>query len=142
MNKLKDLLRTRMDVIAYLFFGVCTTCVNVASYWIFAEYFGVGVMASSCIAWFLAVLFAYVTNRLWVFHSTVHGFYSVLREMTNFFSCRLATGALDIACMYVFVVLLGFNGAIIKLFDDIVIIVLNYLASKFIVFRSKKQPSN
>lgn len=137
MNNLKALLLARIDIIAYLFFGVCTTCVNVASYWVFAEYLGVGVMVSSCIAWFLAVLFAYVTNRLWVFHSTVRGFYSVLREMTNFFSCRLATGALDIACMYVFVVLFGFNGSIIKLLDDIAIIVLNYLASKFIVFKAK-----
>lgn len=126
------------DVIPYLFFGVCTTIVNVVSYWVSAHLLHLGTMLSTVIAWILAVLFAYVTNRKWVFHSTAVGAHEIAKEMLSFFSCRLATGVVDWVSMFVFVDVLGWNDVIIKIVANIVVIVLNYVASKLIIFKKKK----
>ena len=79
------------DVILYLVFGVFTTVVNIVSYWLCAHVLGLGVMASSVIAWALAVFFAYVTNRTMVFHSSATGKGEILKEIGSFFACRLIT---------------------------------------------------
>ena len=123
------------DMIAYLFFGVCTTAVNVAVYWLAAHPLELGTMPSAVIAWIAAVLFAYVTNRKWVFHSQARGAAEIAREIASFFACRIATGVLDWACMYVFVDLLHWNDLIIKVAANILVIVLNYVASKLVVFK-------
>ena len=68
------------DVILYLVFGVFTTVVNIVSYWLCAHVLGLGVMASSVIAWALAVFFAYVTNRTMVFHSSATGKGEILKR--------------------------------------------------------------
>ena len=70
---LRALFEKYKDVIAYLFFGVCTTVVNVVVYWLAAHPCGLGTMPSAVIAWIAAVLFAYVTNKKWVFHSEARG---------------------------------------------------------------------
>ena len=127
------------DMIAYLFFGVCTTAVNVAVYWLAAHPLELGTMPSAVIAWIAAVLFAYVTNRKWVFHSQARGAAEIAREIASFFACRIATGVLDWACMYVFVDLLHWNDLIIKVAANILVIVLNYVASKLVIFRNSKE---
>lgn len=124
-------------VIAYLFFGVCTTVVNVIAYWICAHPLSFGVMPSTIIAWVAAVLFAYVTNRKWVFHSAVIGKKEICIEIAKFFLARLATGILDWSCMYIFVDVLNWNDMLIKILSNIMVIILNYLASKLVVFRKK-----
>lgn len=127
------------DVIPYLFFGVCTTVVNVVAYWICAHPLGLGTMMSTIIAWILAVLFAYVTNRKWVFHSEAHGAEAIGKEMASFFGCRLATGVVDWVCMFIFVEWLSMNDVIIKAAANFVVIVLNYVASKLIIFKKGKK---
>ena len=94
-------------------------------------------MPSTIFAWVLAVLFAYITNRKWVFHSTAKGSKEILKEMVSFFSCRLATGIVDWLCMFVFVDLLKFNDLIIKVAANVVVVVLNYVASKLFIFKKK-----
>lgn len=88
----KDIYSKYKDVIPYAVFGVLTTIVNIATYYVSAHIMRLTVMASTFIAWVLAVLFAYITNRRWVFHSEVHAIADILTEMIAFFSCRLATG--------------------------------------------------
>ena len=127
------------DVIAYLFFGVCTTVVNVVVYWLCAHPLKVRTMPSAVIAWIAAVLFAYVTNRKWVFHSQAYSATEIAREITSFFACRIATGVLDWACMFVFVDMLHWNDIVIKVAANILVIVLNYIASKIIIFRKGKR---
>lgn len=134
---IKNLMKKYWDVIPYLFFGVCTTVVNVISYWVCAHALTLKTMLSTIIAWILAVLFAYVTNRKWVFHSDVHEAKDICKEMTSFFGCRLATGIVDWLSMFVFVELLGANDVFVKLAANIVVIVLNYVASKLIIFKKK-----
>lgn len=133
----KELVKKYRDVIPYLFFGVCTTAVNVIIYWIVAHPLNAGVMLSTLAAWFGAVLFAYVTNRKWVFRSTANTLKEILNEMVSFFICRLATGFVDWACMLIFVKQLHMDDMFIKFFANILVIVLNYIASKLVIFRKE-----
>ena len=87
---MKDLYEKYKDVIPYLFFGVCTTLVNVVAYWICAHILSVNTMVSTVVAWILAVLFAYITNRKWVFHSDAITGKKIVKEVISFFGCRLA----------------------------------------------------
>ena len=135
--KLKALYTRYADVIPYLFFGVCTTLVNMAAYWLAAYPLGLSVPVSTVIAWVLAVLFAYVTNRRWVFHSEARTTSEILREMASFFSCRLATGLLDLGCMFLFVDVLHWNDLLIKALDNVLVVVLNYVASRLLIFRKR-----
>ena len=121
------------DIIPYGVFGVLTTLVNIVSYWVAAHPLGLSVMASTVIAWFMSVLSAYVTNRKWVFHSEAEGFEAIVKEMVSFFGCRLATGFVDLACMFVFVDVLHLDDVVIKVIANV--IVLNYVASKLVIFK-------
>ena len=123
------------DVILYLVFGVFTTVVNIVSYWVCAHVFGMSVMASTVIAWALAVFFAYVTNRTMVFHSSATEKGEILKENGSFFACRLGTGVVDWVIMFVFVNVLHFNDMIVKIAANFIVIVLNYVLSKFVIFK-------
>lgn len=137
-EKIIQLLTKYKSFIMYVVFGILTTFVNVITYYIFAHIFSFGTVSSSVVAWFVAVSFAYITNRKWVFESKSNAALEIFGEILKFFSCRLATGAVDWAIMYIFVDLLLFNDLIIKIIANIVVIVLNYVASLFVVFNSKK----
>jgi len=123
------------DVIPYIFFGGCTTLVNIIVYWFLAHPLGMATIPATIVAWCAAVLFAYLTNRRWVFYSTARGQSELLKELGSFFACRLATGVLDWACMYVFVDLLFINDMLIKILANILVIILNYIASKKVIFK-------
>ncbi len=137
MDKIRSLYKKYKDIVPYVFFGVCTTIVNVVVYWFFAYVLMQATMLSTIIAWIAAVLFAYITNRKWVFHSQAYGVVSIMKEIVSFFSCRLATGIIDWLCMYIFVDVLHANGVLIKFVANIIVIVLNYVASKLLIFRRK-----
>ena len=137
LKKILRLAEKYKSIIMYLIFGVLTTVVNVVTYYISAHIFSVNTVASSVIAWFAAVLFAYITNRKWVFNSRQTGFKNILFEISRFFLCRFATGVVDWVIMYVFVDLLSFNDIIIKISANIIVIILNYVASLLIIFRKK-----
>lgn len=136
---MKKLLQQYKDVIPYLFFGVCTTGVNVVTYWAMAHPLSMEVMLSTIVAWFAAVLFAYLTNRKWVFHSEASGSAEIMKELVSFFGCRLATGVVDWACMYLFVDILAWNDVLVKLAANVLVIILNYIASKLLIFRKKEK---
>ena len=138
---LKKLFNKYKDVIFYLFFGVCTTIVNVVVYWLCAHILHLSTIVSTSIAWALAVAFAYITNRLWVFHSKASGKKEIFREICSFTACRLLTGFLDVAIMYVFVDRLHCPDVVIKIISNIIVIVANYIASKLIIFNEKSNES-
>lgn len=134
MNAVKKLIEKYRNIGLYLFFGICTTLINVMIYWLAAYPFNLGVMPSTLTAWFVAVLFAYLTNRKWVFHSTAQTGKELIYEMLRFFLARLSTGIVDWICMFILVDLLGCNDMIIKFCVNILVIVLNYIVSKLIIF--------
>ena len=121
-----------MRVFMYLVFGVLTTLINIVSYWFLAHPLGIGTMPSTVAAWVIAVLFAYVTNRKWVFASTARTRGEILRELVSFFACRVATGLMDVAIMCLFAELMGFNDVIVKAASNVLVIILNYVGSRFI----------
>ena len=120
------------EIFLYIFFGVLTTLINTVAYWLL--YYGINVSntMSTIISWLCAVVFAYVTNKLWVFEK---GNKSTIKEATGFFLSRISTGVLDLLIMYVGVELLYFEGGVIKIISNVVVIILNYLLSKLFVFK-------
>lgn len=135
---MKNLIEKYRDLIPYAVFGVLTTLVNIGVYWICAHPLSLPVMASTIIAWFLSVLFAYVTNRKWVFHSEARTLQAVRKEIISFFACRIGTELIDLFCMWMFVDQMHFNDMIIKVIANIIVILVNYVASKFVIFRHEK----
>ena len=123
------------DIIPYLFFGVCTTAVNIVVYWLMAHMLESSTMVSTIIAWVIAVFFAYMTNRKWVFHSTASTKKAVMRELISFFVCRIGTGIVDWLCMWFFVEGLHINDVAVKTAANVLVIILNYAASKLVIFK-------
>lgn len=134
-GKIKQFVETYRSFIPYLVFGILTTLVNIATYWVCAHVLMIGTMQSTIVAWVLAVLFAYITNRKWVFHSSTNGVHAIVKEIAMFYACRITTGIVDWACMYVFVDLLSYNDVVIKFFANVLVIILNYVASRLFIFQ-------
>ena len=134
---MKKLWKKYKEIVLYLIFGGGTTLVNIVVYYACAHLLQQNTVISTGIAWLLSVLFAYVTNKIWVFESKTHTMSEVLREVISFFSCRLLTGLLDIAIMFVCVDVLKWNDLIVKILSNVIVIVLNYVASKLIIFARK-----
>ncbi len=122
-------------VILYVFFGGCTTLVNIFAYYLSTRQLRLGVTVSTLLAWWIAIVFAYITNRTMVFHSKNRSFASITAEFVFFAGCRLLTGLLDVLIMYCFVKLLHYPDLMMKIISNILIIVLNYAASKIFIFR-------
>ena len=134
MKSIKEIFLKYKSIILYILFGILTTLVNIFVY--FACYcLKFSTAESTLTAWILSVLFAYITNRKYVFGSKLSGIKKVFKEVSNFFLSRLSTGLLDLAVMLLFVDILNFNGMFIKVISNIVVIILNYVLSKFLVFK-------
>lgn len=120
------------EIIMYLIFGILTTVVNIVVYFITSNVLNINYLISNATAWFLSVLFAYVTNKLYVFESSSKEF---IKEIVAFFSSRLATGILDMFLMWLFVTVASLNDVVVKIFVNILVIIMNYIFSKLFVFR-------
>lgn len=132
---MKNLFLKYKEIILYGFFGGCTTIVNVIIYYLSSRWLGLGTVVSTLLAWWIAVLFAYVTNRVMVFHSSNKEMRAILIEFAFFVACRLLTGILDIAIMYLFVDRLGCYDLIIKIISNVFVIIANYIASRLLIFK-------
>ena len=122
------------SILLYIFFGGCTTAVSIGSFMLLHTVLGMNELLANIGSWILAVGFAYVTNRVWVFASRVRG-KAVWKELLSFYSGRLITLGLEEAMLLVFVTLLHMNGTVIKVIAQIVVLIGNYLISKLITFR-------
>ncbi|MCC0674004.1 GtrA family protein [Clostridioides sp. ES-S-0145-01] len=129
------ILKKHKETILYLFFGAFTTLVNIVSYLFFTRVISFDFMVANALAWILAVLFAYVTNKFFVFESRRVELMFLFKEFLSFVSFRLISGIIEMVIMYLMVDLLFVNDLIVKIFTNIVVIVLNYLFSKMIIFR-------
>ena len=135
---IRELFDKHRDKILYLVFGALTTAVNTAVFWFCAHPLNTPVLPATMIAWFIAVLFAYLTNRKWVFHSEASTRREFFREIVSFFLCRLGTGVLDWILMYLLVDQLRFNDLVVKVCVNVLVIILNYAASMLLIFRKNK----
>lgn len=135
LKKLRVLLEAHWDIISYLFFGGLTTVVNYVIYLPVYNLLGLSAAVSNAIAWVVAVAFAYLTNKPFVFKSHDWSAKTVIPELTKFVSCRMASGAMETVILFISVDLLGWNGNIWKLITSVLVVVLNYFASKLLVFK-------
>lgn len=138
MEKLRILVKKYKSLISYGIFGVLTTMINICVYQLFYQHIGWSNVDSNVLAWVLSVLFAFVTNKIWVFESKSLEVKVLLFEIVSFFGCRLATGVLDLAIMYVAVDKLSFNSLAMKCISNVIVIIANYVASKLIIFNKKE----
>ncbi|MGM9637638.1 MAG: GtrA family protein [Eubacteriales bacterium] len=137
MEKLKELYAKYKEQILYLFFGGFTTIVSLGSYWICTEKIGLSITISYWISWILAVLFAFVTNKLFVFDSKKTSEKKTLFELLTFFACRIFTGLIGNGFLKLTVDMLHWHNMLMKLISSVIEVVLNYVFSKLIVFRKK-----
>ncbi len=132
---MKALWEKYRGIFLYLFFGGVTTAVNVVVYWLCYEVLGVPNVPATVLAWVLSVAVAYLTNKLWVFESKSFAPEVLWPELGKFVAARAATGLLDLAVMFVCVDMLGWPGTPVKLASNVVVIVLNYVFSKLLIFK-------
>lgn len=137
LKRIKDLIVKYRDILIYLVFGVLTTLVNYAVYLPLYNIAGISATVSNCIAWAAAVIFAFVTNKPLVFKSRDWSASVVFPELVKFIGTRLGSGALETVIIFVTVDFLGFSGNIMKLITSVLVVVLNYVGSKLLVFRNQ-----
>lgn len=139
MNKIFDLYKKNKEIINYLIVGGLTTLVSIVSYFIISSIVDIEnnfwFIFANVLSWILSVIFAYVTNKIFVFESKVKGKKEVSKEMGKFFTSRIATLVIELVLMFVLVKLITLNNGLSKIFAQIVVIILNYVFSKIFVFK-------
>ena len=152
METIRALLHKHRELVSYVFWGVMTTVVNYVTYFLLTEGLQIYYLSSNVIAWAVSVLFAYFVNKLYVFQSRNWAWRVALRELWQMAASRVFTLGLETAILWFFVDTLHFGDAVIQLTADIsihgdavvklaanvVVVVVNYVLSKFIIF--KKNP--
>ena len=135
IQKIRALLKKHYDILVYLVFGVLTTVVNYVIYLPCYNLLHFSAAVSNVLAWVVAVAFAYVTNKPFVFRSHDWSAQTVVPELTRFVGSRIASGGLETLIIFLTVDCLGWNGNLMKLVTSVLVVILNYIASKLLVFR-------
>ena len=123
------------EVLLYLFFGGLTTVISIGSYAFFDVSMHIDPMIANVFSWILAVLFAYITNRIWVFNNVAEDPKGIIQEIISFFGGRVATLLMEEAILYVGIKLLGMNSILIKVLAQVLVVIANYIISKLFVFK-------
>lgn len=132
-----ELIKKNKSFIAYGVFGIFTTIVNIVTYNICYNSIGISNTLSNIAAWVLAVTFAYLTNKVWVFGSESWRWEVLKKEIPAFVSCRIATGILDLIIMYICVDIMKWHALVMKVISNVLVIILNYIFSKLIIFKKR-----
>ncbi|CAK1234692.1 GtrA family protein [Fructobacillus cardui] len=127
------------ETILYLFFGGATFVVSVVTYSLFSVFLHWGPTLSYIASWFLAVLFAYLTNRIWVFRSQVFDFQGLVREVWQFYLARIVTGVIGWMILMFGVHLLHQNDLLWNGIQNIFVIISNYVLSKLYIFKEVEE---
>lgn len=130
-NKVKDNIR---EIVLYVVFGFLTTLISIVSYWIFTRVIGIGYQYANVLSWIAAVAFAFATNKIFVFRDKG----KTSQKLILFWGSRLFTLILETGLLYLGIEVVGINDFIAKIFVQAVVIVVNYLMGKLVVFRRTK----
>ena len=141
LKKLADWYREHREGMRYLVFGLLTTLLNLLIFTICVRIIKIPVLISTIISWIIAVLFAYVTNKLYVFDSKVIQKKELAREIISFFNARIVTLVIETVFLWATVIKLGLNEIIMKIIVNIIVIVLNFVFSKIFIFKEEKNRS-
>ena len=149
---IKKLFIKYKELITYVIFGVLTTLVNFFAFWIFTKIFGEDLyLVNNAIAWVVGVVFAYVTNKLFVFESKSWDLKLIAKEITGFLGARIFSFLVEESGMFLFVSVLGLGESsltllgftitgqfIVKILLAVIVVVMNYVFSKFFIFKSSE----
>lgn len=139
MERIRKLLLQYRDILSYLFFGGLTTVVNFIVYFPLYNWLHFSGVLSNLIAWAVAVAFAFLTNKPFVFKSHDWSRKTVLPELMKFVSCRIGSGVIETAVIWLLVDILTWNGNWVKILVSILVVILNYISSKWLVFKKKEK---
>ena len=137
IRKFRPLYEKRKDIVLYIFFGALTTVVSFFTFWLFLDVLSMHELVANTISWIFSVAFAFFTNRIWVFNSPTKTALAFLKQMVLFYGGRLFSFFVEMLIIWIFTTLLGFNALLIKLIATIIVLILNYIISKVIVFKNK-----
>lgn len=126
------------EIFSYLVFGGLTTLINIVTYYVCADVFHIDYKISTTIAWIISVLFAYVTNKLFVFNSRVRGVNAIMKEFFSFFFFRILSYFLDLLTMILLVEVLAWNDLAAKIIANVLVVIFNYAASKLFIFKKER----
>lgn len=135
-----NLLKKYKESILYLIFGGLTFVINIITYTLCTRIFNIDILMSNCISWIVSVLFAYITNKVFVFESKISGIKNIFKEFYSFVGCRIFSGIVELMIIFIMATLAGINDLIVKIITNIVVIALNYFASKLIIFKHSNEP--
>ncbi|WP_310603000.1 GtrA family protein [Anaerosporobacter sp.] len=130
---------SQKETIAYIIVGTLTTGVNLTAYYWFYNISGISNLVSNAFAWIVAMLFAYYANAKYVFKPTKKGLVGELLQMSKFFTARFLSFLVEEAAMFVFVDILCVNSMLIKAIMNVVVVIINYFFSKWLVFNDSKK---
>ncbi|WP_250278077.1 GtrA family protein [[Clostridium] colinum] len=122
------------EILLYLIFGVLTTLVDTVVFYVSNYKLNIHYVLSTCLAWLLAVLFAYITNKLFVF--SYKNSQNILKEMFYFFSLRFVSLLLSIVFMVIMVDILNIQELLSKILVNVFVVIANYFFSKIFIFKS------
>lgn len=125
------------ETISYIIFGILTTLVDYAAFYIFYYKAGFSEVVSNTAAWILAVVFAYITNKIYVFESKVSGLKALLIEITSFAGARVLTLLLTDAFL-LFTSHIGMEAMLAKIIISVAVVIINYFLSKLFIFKKDK----
>lgn len=136
-DKISALIAKHRNILSYLFFGVLTTVVNFLVYFPLYNWIHLSATVSNAIAWAASVAFAFLTNKPFVFQSHDWSMAVVIPELAKFLGTRIGSGLLETGAMFVMVDLLSWNGNVIKVLLSVLVVIINYIGSKLLVFKKK-----
>lgn len=132
-------MKRNKELINYIIMGILTTGVNVGSYFALTESGLLNYQAATVIAWIISVLFAYVTNKKYVFSSKTSSFRELRKEISSFFFFRVLSLGIDFISMVILIELLQMEDFLAKVISNVIVIAFNYVASKQIIFKKQLQ---
>lgn len=138
MNNIKKLIKKYEEILRYGFFGVLTTAVNFLVFYFFDSLLGKSYLLANFIAIILSILFAYLTNKKFVFQSETEGMKESLKEFISFLSLRLLSGVFDMFAMFLLVDGLDLNTNFSKVLTQFIVVISNYVFSKLFIFKRKE----
>ncbi|MEH7356558.1 GtrA family protein [Neobacillus drentensis] len=131
-------MKNKKEILMYLLFGILTTGVNILCYVFLKKFLNIDFILSTTIAWIISVIFAFLTNKKYVFNSNFTKAYSVIREFCSFTIFRGISFITDIGMMIVLIEVMNINDLTSKILANIVVVIINYIVSKFVVFKVKR----
>lgn len=137
MKRMRKMIEKYREIISYGFWGVMTTAVNYVIYFACTKGAGIDYLISNVIAWTIAVLFAFLVNKVYVFRSMDRSAKTLLWEFGSFVSARVLSGVLETAMLFIFVEWMHFSDSVIKIVAGVLVIIINYFLSKLVIFRKK-----